>query len=665
MVRRLVLTALVTGTVWTTSAAGMALAQPAPADKADALRQKLEQLQEAVDAERGRRERDAEENRTRLDLRPVSDCAVYAKAVEWCLRHDEFFKPEYVRQAEDALATGLARIGQVTAGKQPDWTERPGKSVRGYVSKIDGSVQPYALTLPAGFDPDDPKRWPLYVVLHGRSNQMNEVNFIARYDGKPAPEGQDWIQLDVYGRGNNAYRWAGEMDVFEAIEDVERRYRIDNRRVTLWGFSMGGAGAWHLGLHHPSRWASVGAGAGFVDFYKYQKQTDKLPPWQDRTLHIYDAIDYALNAANVPVITYGGENDPQLLAGASTVEAAKEFDIEIELLVGKGMGHRFDDESLRRFMEFHREHNAAGRPSYPGRRSVRFITYTPKYNRCEWAEIAEIGQPYEPAWVQGAVKDDGVLKVETKNVSVLKIARDIAGDVEINGDRLPLVDAADGLLPEVYYAPGEDGWQALGYDASRRFDENPNRMKRRDLQGPIDDAFMQPFVCVRGTGEAWNADHAGWADWNLDRFRREFDKWMRAEVPLVDDEKLTPELIQDKSLILFGDPGSNLVLAKVLPDLPLRWTREGIEIGGKTYDPADHGLCLIFPNPLNPRRYVVVNSGHTFHEKDFQSSNAWLFPRLGDAAAIRFRKTTDGYDEETAWAEIFNSAWRLPESDVE
>ena len=27
---------------------------------------------------------------------------------------------------------------------------------------------------------------------------------------------------------------------------------------------MGGTGAWHLGLHFPSRWAAVEAGAGFV-----------------------------------------------------------------------------------------------------------------------------------------------------------------------------------------------------------------------------------------------------------------------------------------------------------------------------------------------------------------------------------------------------------------
>ena len=108
---------------------------------------------------------------------------------------------------------------------------------------------------------------------------------------------------------------------------------------------MGGAGAWHLGLHYPSTWCSVGPGAGFVDFYKYQKMTEPLPDYQDRTLRIYDATGYALNLANVPFITYGGELDPQLAASLTMQAAADDVGAPLQLLVGQGMGHKFDDDS--------------------------------------------------------------------------------------------------------------------------------------------------------------------------------------------------------------------------------------------------------------------------------------------------------------------------------
>ena len=44
---------------------------------------------------------------------------------------------------------------------------------------------------------------------------------------------------------------------------------------------------------------------------------------------------------------------------------------------------------------------------------------------------------------------------------------------------------------------------------------------------------------------------------------------------------------------------------------------------------------LIQPNPLAAGRYVVLNSGHTFHEKELASLNYLLFPRLGDWAVLK------------------------------
>jgi hypothetical protein len=92
----------------------------------------------------------------------------------------------------------------------------------------------------------------------------------------------------------------------------------------------------------------------------------------------------------------------------------------------------------------------------------------------------------------------------------------------------------------------------------------------------------------------------------------------------------------------------------------VEWTRERLRIGGKEYDPARHGVALVYPNPLNPQRYVVLNSGLTMHETDFKASNANLFPKLGDAAVVGFTRQGDGYAETTAWAEIFDSEWKLP-----
>lgn len=593
------------------------------------------------------------------NARSVADVAVCAKAAEWVLRHGEFFKPDYVEKTAAVLDLGEQRASALAAG-HADWGRGPGGTSLGYLSAVDGSVQPYALTLPEGYDPAGTDRWPLYVVLHGRNATLTEATFIAGFEGKK-PESGEYIQLDVYGRGNNAYRWAGETDVFEAIADARKRVKIDDRRVVLWGFSMGGAGAWHLGLHYPDRWAAAGAAAGFVDFYKYQNKTAKLPPHQDRPLAIYDSVNYALNAANVPFVTYGGELDKQLLASTMILEAAEPLGVEIEFVLGKQVGHKFTPEGERDFQAFLAEHAKAGRPLPSERKGIRFTTCTPKYNRCGWVTIEETDEPYVPSTVEATIAEDGTAVVTTENVAALRLGRDAAEEAEIDGDRLPLRDAAGGLLPDAVYVREADGWRLLDYDESREFASNPELHKRHGLQGPIDDAFMESFVVVKPTGTPWSMSHAEYASWSLSRFEQEWDKYLRGTLRIVSADEVTPEVIESSHLVLFGDPASNPLIAKVLPGLPMEWTRETLVVAGKTYDPNTHAAVLVYPNPINPGKYVVLNTGHTFHTDAFEGTNALLYPRLGDIAVLKVGGNGDGgFREETAWAGLFDTEWKLP-----
>ncbi len=348
------------------------------------------------------------------------DAAIALKAITWMLNHNEWTRKTAVREAQNVVKIGLERTARLRDGQQAV-PLKPGKHVLAYQSAVDRSLQPYAVSLPEGWKAGDNTRWPLHVVLHGRSDDMTEASFFAAHDGKPPVKDSTWIQLDVYGRGNNAYRWAGESDVFEALADLKRRFLIDERRMTLWGFSMGGAGAWHLGLQHPDLWSSVGAGAGFVDFYKYQKVTEKLPEVQDRMLRIYDSELYALNLFDVPFISYGGELDPQLQTTLFMQDAARQVSAPLAVLIGHKMGHKFDDMNLKTFMAFHLAHSEKGRPEFPGRRELKFVTYTLKFNRCDWLRIDEQEEPYERTEVASTYKD-GVLSVTTENVRALSVA---------------------------------------------------------------------------------------------------------------------------------------------------------------------------------------------------------------------------------------------------
>jgi len=627
----------------------------------------------------------------------LADALVFEKAAAWMLRFREFPRPASVDQLKKVLTEGRRRVERLQAG-QPDWHLREGTSIRGYVSAVDGSLQPYAVTLPAGVDPANSRRWPLYVVLHGRADDMNEVSFISRMDGRGPGASKDdrpgnWIQLDVYGRGNNAYRWAGETDVFEAMAAVRQRFRIDEDRVVLHGFSMGGAGAWHLGLHHPHLWCSVGAGAGFVDFYAYQKKnpespSERLPFAQHETLGSYDAVPYALNLANVPFVGYGGDKDPQLLAGTTMQQAATELQVPLKLIIGRDMGHAFDAASRSEFMEFHAAQVQTGRPRFGTRDRIRFTTRTLKYNRCDWLAVMEMLQTNKPATVETERDGSGVMKIRTENIALLTLARDIAEEVNIDGSVLECRAAAGELLPEVWYRRNSDVWEVVDYQESRALSRNPEVRKRPGLQGPIDDAFMSSFICVRGTGQPLHPLTATWADRQLALFREEFARWMRGDVRVVNDVDITAEMLDRSHLVLFGDPGSNLLLRHLLAarpgrgavdaaslpgavalrvadprvtlKLPFDWNSEQITVGNQAWPAASHGLCLIFPNPLNRSKYIVLNTGHTFGERDFRASNAWLFPRLGDVGVLQLSEGSSGQTESSLiWSDVFGADWQL------
>ncbi len=75
---------------------------------------------------------------------------------------------------------------------------------------------------------------------------------------------------------------------------------------------------------------------------------------------------------------------------------------------------------------------------------------------------------------------------------------------------------------------------------------------------------------------------------------------------------------------------------------------------------SDHVPALIYPSPLQTGRYVVLNSGHTFHAADFRGTNAQLYPRLGDYALLRLAPTNkDPLETEVVTAGLFDDFWQV------
>jgi hypothetical protein len=150
---------------------------------------------------------------------------------------------------------------------------------------------------------------------------------------------------------------------------------------------------------------------------------------------------------------------------------------------------------------------------------------------------------------------------------------------------------------------------------------------------------MDRFIFVRPTGKAQHEKVGSWVSAELSRAVTQWRTVFRGEPLVKDDSALTETDIAEAHLILWGDVQSNKVLERVVPKLPLKWTAEEVSLGHHDLDAAHHVPLLIYPNPLNPSRYVVLNSGFTFRA-GATVTNSQQTPKLPDWALVDLRTSS-------------------------
>lgn len=594
----------------------------------------------------------------------LPDVEIYHKAVDWAVRYHQIYRKNDLNIAHDLLRHGHERAAQLREGRTP-WLNATGLVVRGYRSSIDDSVQPYGLVVPSGFIPGGaPLRLDFW--FHGRGEKLSELSFLnqrQRTVGHFAPP--NTIVLHPYGRYSNANKFAGEMDLFEALAHARKYYPIDDDRIAVRGFSMGGAACWQFAVHYPGKWFAATPGAGFSEtpeFLRFfQGETLKPTRWERKLWHLYDCTDYAVNLFNLPTIAYSGENDRQKQAADIMATYLEKEDMTLTHLIGPGMGHKYDDASKLEIERRLRQLAKKGRDPLPQR--VKFTTYTLRYNESHWLRLDALEEHWAKAEINASIHpDDRSVNIETRGVTALTLNIP-AGHSPFDPTVKPLVRVNNQTV--VGSPVGTDlSWNTHLRLAGKRWlvgeDRNVGRYRKRPgLQGPVDDAFMSSFLFVRPTGKSSNPELQKWAENEMKRAQQHWQLQFRGIARIKDDQDVTKEDIAKHNLVLWGDPDSNTLLRQVGHKLPILWRPDEITIGPSKYNSANHALIAIHPNPLNPDRYLVLNSGFTYREYAYLN-NARQVPMLPDWAIIDLQ-TPPGtqYPGRVADAGFFDESWNL------
>jgi predicted peptidase len=132
------------------------------------------------------------------------------------------------------------------------------QEARTFKQRIKQQIQlHYLLFLPEVYKEEKNKRWPLMLFLHGAGERGTNLAKVATH-GPPkiVKNRRDLPLILVSPQCPSDGIWSDD-GLLGLLDDICRKYRVDQNRIYLTGLSMGGYGTWSLGIKHPDRFAAI------------------------------------------------------------------------------------------------------------------------------------------------------------------------------------------------------------------------------------------------------------------------------------------------------------------------------------------------------------------------------------------------------------------------
>ncbi len=116
----------------------------------------------------------------------------------------------------------------------------------------------YLLFLPEEYGKSD-KKWPLILFLHGAGERGSNLDVVKKHGPPKIVETKkDFGFIVVSPQCPKDDWWPDKVDVLMGLlDEIVKKYNVDEERVYLTGLSMGGYGTWTLGCAHPERFAAI------------------------------------------------------------------------------------------------------------------------------------------------------------------------------------------------------------------------------------------------------------------------------------------------------------------------------------------------------------------------------------------------------------------------
>ncbi len=482
---------------------------------------------------------------------------------------------------------------------------------RTFISNIDGSVQYFAVNPPVNIDPF--RTYALVLSLHGAGVEaIGQAEAYAQktwaYIVAPTnrrPFGFDWED------------W-GRLDAMEVLESAQKELPIDSSQTYLTGHSMGGHGAWHLGVTYPSRFAAVGPSAGWISFWSYAggariEGKSEVQQVLRLSTNDSDTLSLAQNLSSLGVyILHGDADDNVPVAQARTMaENLKQFHKDWVIHEQIGAGHwwdssdepgaycvdwppMFDFFSKRRIPEIRQVRNVSFTTANPGISSESFWACI--YSQIVPLEFSKININYDPHRNRfiGDTENVYVLRLQT---GFLLSKRNIT--LVIDGQRIENINLSEDKQ-FIWLKYSGNKWQIISYPNENL--KNPHR------NGMLKDAFRNQMVFVYSTKGSQQENN-----WSYAKARYDAETfWYRGNgsISIIRDIDFTNEKYGKNNLIVYGNADANSLWKTLQDKSPIKVNSGAINFADEKLIQNKLGVMYIFPR-MNSTSTITAFIGGT------------------------------------------------------
>lgn len=527
-----------------------------------------------------------------------------------------------------------------------------------YRDDVDGSPQFCRAYLPAGYDPA--KKWPLVIQIHGY-NPANPVyvRWWAASDrhvkiGPEFPNHQSVIYMEPHGRGNTTYLGMGDSDVLHAIAEAKRLFNVDEDRVYLTGDSMGGWGTWNVSTRHPDLFAAIAPVFGGSDYHSQMSEEDlaKLSPLDRFFNEKESSWAMADGLLNIPIIIHHGDADQSVNVDYSrwAVRLLQRWGYDVRYHEYPGRVHEAlqNDDNANLSIEWFLQHRRNPNP-----RHVRIRSAELRNASAYWAHVLQAESPLAFMVVDAEVVDRNVIRLDTQNVLDIELSPSAA-----------IVDPAKPVKVVWNGAAQETHLQNEKLRLTSPAHKPAALHKNNRLPGFTTDFTITPFAIVIGTASK-DPEMVALCRQKAAAFIEGWRDWQKQEPRVFQDTEIKDADMARYSLLLVGGPEANSVTSKLAAKLPLQISADQITIDGKVFPAKDAAVQMVYPNPLNPERYVWIVAGTSTNGMYFSQLNVnrtydWDYI-ITDGHIPAFKQSASPFQTRVV-SGMFDYNWRYADS---